>query len=129
MSRSSPDLRQIVFPHAQQIDSLSAGQLDQRYVIPLGDVGDAPQLRGAGDAAGNLRHHGERSVLLDVGVDALVDEARVLLVFVLTVPQRLQQRGEARLARGVFLAARQDSRRPRKPISNCVREWRGSTQA
>ena len=55
-------------------------------LVFLGDVGDAAQLVGAGDAAVDARDDAEGAVLLDVGVDAVVDEARVALVVVLVAP-------------------------------------------
>ena len=58
-------------------------------------------------AAVDARDDRERAVLLDVGVDAIVDEAGVALVVVLVGPQRFQQRRQADLAAGIFLAARQ----------------------
>ena len=59
---------------------------------------------GRRHAAVNARHDGERAVLLDVGVDAVVDESRVALVFVLIGPECFQQRGQADLAGRIFLA-------------------------
>ena len=64
-----------------------------------------------GHAAVDARHDGERAVLLDVGVDAVVDEARVALVVVFAGPQRFQQRREADLAGGIFLAVRPVARK------------------
>ena len=55
----------------------------------------------------DARHHRERAVLLDVRVDAIVDETGVALVVVLVGPQRFQQRRQADLAGGIFRAARQ----------------------
>ena len=57
------------------------------------------------DAAVDARHDAEGAVLLDVGVDAVVDEARVALVVVLRAPDRLQQRRQAALLRRILLAA------------------------
>ena len=79
----APDARQIVLRDADQIDALAAGQLDQRHVVLVGDVGDAAQLVRRADAARHLRDDREGAVLLDVGVHAIVDEARVALVDVL----------------------------------------------
>ena len=74
--RSRPDGRQVVLLHAQQVDALAAGDLDGRDVELVGHVGDGAQLRRRGHAAPHARHHRIGAVLLDVGVDALVDEAR-----------------------------------------------------
>ena len=76
-------------------------------LVLVGDVGDAAQLRRRRHAAVDARDDAERAVLLDVGVDAVVDEPRVALVVVLAAPERLQQRREAGLALRVLVAAGQ----------------------
>ena len=63
-------------------------------LVLVRDVGDAAQLGRRGHAAVDARHDAEGAVLLDVGVDAVVDEARVALVLVLRAPERLEQRRE-----------------------------------
>ena len=102
-----PDARQVVLLDAQQIDALAAGELHHRHVVFDGHLRDAHQLVRRGHAAVDARHDRERAVLLDVGVHAIVDEARVALVVVLVGPQRFQQRRQADLAAGIFAAARQ----------------------
>ena len=62
---------------------------------------------GVVDAARHLRDDRERAVALDVGVHAVVDEARVALVDVLAFPDHREQRRQRRLAAGVLLAAGQ----------------------
>src|SRR6185369_12991593 len=71
-----PYLRQVLLGNTEQIDALAAGDLHHPDVILLRDIGDAPQLGGRGHPAANSRHHRKRAVALDVGVDAIVDEAR-----------------------------------------------------
>src|SRR4051812_48818352 len=77
---------QVLLAHAQQVDALAARDLDHRQLVLVGDVGDPPQLVGRDHAAADARHDAERAVVLDVGVDAVVDEARVAL---LAEPARL----------------------------------------
>ena len=87
--------------HAEQIDALAAGDLHHRHVVFFGDVGDAPQFGGRGHAAAHARDDGERAVLLDVGVDAIVDEARRAVFLVIAAPEHVEhvaQRGLADLA-------------------------------
>ena len=96
-----PDLRQIGFLHAQQIDALAAGNLHHRHVVFFCDVGDSAQFVRRSDAATNARNHGERSVFLNIRVDAVVDEARRAVFLVIAAPQHVQhvaQRGLADFA-------------------------------
>ena len=72
-----PHRRQVFLPDAEQVDALAAGDLDGRNLELVGDVGDGAQLVRRRQAAPHARHHRERAVLLDVGVHALVDEARL----------------------------------------------------
>ena len=51
---------------AEQVEPLAAGDLDQRDLVLLGDVGDPAQLGRRGDAAVHARDDAERAVLLDV---------------------------------------------------------------
>ena len=102
-----PHARQVFLLDAQQVDPLAAGDLDHRHVVLDGHLGDAHELVGRRHAGVNARDHRERPVLLDVGVNAIVDEAGVALVGVLVGPQRFQQRRQADLAGGILLAAGQ----------------------
>ena len=72
-----PDGGKLLLAHAEQVDPLPAGDLHRRDGEFVDDVGDGAQFRGAGHAAPHARHHRIGAVLLDVGVDALVDEARL----------------------------------------------------
>ena len=108
-----PHARQVFLLDAEQVDALAAGELDHRHVVLHRHLGDAHQLVGRRHAAVDARDDRERAVLLDVGVDAIVDEAGVALVVVLAGPQRLQQRRQADLAAGILLAAGQLRGRPR----------------
>ena len=47
----APHVRQVLFGYAENVYALSAGNLDHAGVVLLGDVGDAAQLCGRGDAA------------------------------------------------------------------------------
>ena len=94
-------------PDAKQVDPLAAGELHHRHVVLHGDLRDPHQFVRAGHTAVDSRHDGERAVLLDVGVDAVIDETRVSLVFVFAGPERFQKGSEAYLAGGVFSSFRQ----------------------
>ena len=98
-----PDRGQLVLRDADEVDALTAGELDQRDGVLLGDVGDPAQLGGRGDAAGHFRDHRERAVLLDVAVHPVVDETGVALVLVLALPDHGQQRGQGDLGGRVVL--------------------------
>src|SRR5690606_28055860 len=97
----APDVRQVLFLHAEQVEPLSARDLDGRHGVFLGNVGDRAQLLRRRDAAPDARHDGVRSVALDVAVRTLVDEARVLVVAILAGPRAEHvevQRGPALVA-------------------------------
>ena len=70
-----PDRRQVLFAHAKKIDALAAGHLDGRDLETVCDIGDRAQLGGRRQPAPHARHDGEATVLLNVGVHPLVDEA------------------------------------------------------
>ena len=98
MPRSAHTLRQIRFPDAQQIDALAAGDLHHRHVILVGDVGDAAELVGRRDAAADPRNDRERTVLLNVGVNAIVDEPCRAIFVVITAPDHVEHVAERGLA-------------------------------
>ncbi len=75
-----PDTRQVFLPDAQQVDALAAGDLDHRHLILVRHIGDAPQLGGIGNAAPHAWNDRIGTILLDVGVGALVDEARLRVI-------------------------------------------------
>ena len=66
---------------------LAAGELHHRHVVLLRDLADLDEVVGRGDAAVDPRDDRERAILLDVGVNAVVDEAGVALVDVLACPR------------------------------------------
>ena len=72
--------------------------------MALGHIGDGAQLCRGGDPAPDARHHGVAAVLLDIGVQALVDEARGGAVFGLHRPGAeqviVERRATARTAIG-----------------------------
>ncbi len=92
---------------AKQVDPLAARELHHRHVVLHGDLRNPHQFVRACHPAVDSRHNGERAVLLDVGVDAVIDETRVALVFVFAGPQRFEKGSEADLAGGVFSSFRQ----------------------
>jgi hypothetical protein len=71
----APDVRQVFFLYAEQVDALAARDLDGRHGVLFGDVGDRAQLLRRRHAAPDARHYGISTVALDVAVRALVDEA------------------------------------------------------
>ena len=103
----APHVREVLLGDAQQIDALAAGYFHHLGFVFLGSVGDAAQFVRRGDAAVDAWHHAERAVLLDVGVNPIVDEASVALVLIVGAPYGSQQRCQAQLAAGVFLATGQ----------------------
>ena len=98
MPRSAQTFGQVRLLDAEQIDALAAGDLHHRHVVLVGDVGDAAQLVGRRHAAANARNHRERAVLLDVGVDAIVDEARRAIFVVVAAPEHVEHVAQRRLA-------------------------------
>ena len=86
LAEIGPDGRQVLLPDAQHVDALAAGDLDGRDVELVDDVGDGAQLLRRGHAAPHARHDRIGAVLLDVGVDALVDEARLVVVGIFVRP-------------------------------------------
>ncbi len=53
---------------------------------------------GRGDAAAHARHHRKCSVLLNIGVYAIVDESRRAILFMPAAPQHVQHVAQRRLA-------------------------------
>src|SRR5690606_560996 len=82
----APDRGQILLAHAEQVDARAAGHLDRRNLVTIDDVGDPTQFRSIRLAAPHPRYHREAAVLLDVGVGALVDVARLRVVLRLLRP-------------------------------------------
>ena len=105
-SEFAPHRRQLILRNANQIDSLAAGQFDQRNLVFHGDLGDAHQFIGLTYASRHLRYDRECTIFLDIAMDAVIDEASVAFILILIVPNRCEQGGERRLARGILGAAR-----------------------
>src|SRR5262249_36983810 len=82
----APDVDQVFLLHAEQVDALAAGDLDGGDAVLVHHVGDAAQLGRGRLAAPHARNDGVGAVLLDVGVRALVDEARLRIVLRLLGP-------------------------------------------
>src|SRR5207244_1592421 len=68
-----PDQRQVFLGDAQQIDALAAGDLDHGDVIFFRDFADADEIIRAGDAAVHAGDDAECAVILDIGMDAVID--------------------------------------------------------
>ena len=63
---------------------------------------------GRGDAAAHSRDDGERAVLLNIGVNAIVDEAGRAVLFVIAAPDHVDDVAERRLADLAALAVAVD---------------------
>src|SRR5690606_68859 len=66
----APDLRQILLLHAEQIDSLAAGDLHRRHRVFLRDLRDRLQLARRRHTAPDARHDAVGPVALDIAVRA-----------------------------------------------------------
>ena len=86
LAEIGPHRRQVFLLDAEHVDALAAGDLHRRDGELVDHVGDGAQFLGAGHAAPHARHHRVGAVLLDVGVRALVDEARLVVVGVFARP-------------------------------------------
>ena len=115
---------------AQQVDALAAGHLDGRDLEVVGDVGDGAQFVRRGQAAPHARHHRIGAVLLDVGVHALVDEARLVVVAVFARPgaeQVVVQRRAAGRAAVRRLPVQRPASPPASTSARCRRSARTSS--
>ena len=96
-----PNSWQVRFLDAEEIDALTSGNFHHRHVVFFGDVRDAAQLFRRGDTAPHARNHRKCSIFLNVGVHAVVDEARRSVFVVIAAPQHVHhvaQRGLADFA-------------------------------
>ncbi len=75
-----PDSGQILLLDAEDIEPLAASHLHHTRPELIDHIGNSPQFTRIGDAAPHARHHRVGAVLLDIGVHALVDEARLVVV-------------------------------------------------
>ena len=89
---------------------MAARDFDHAGVVLFRDLGNAFQFGRGGDAAIDTGDHAKGAVVLNIGVDAVVDKPRVALVFVFVRPERFKQRGQTDLAAWVFFATRQFSK-------------------
>src|SRR5690606_29267933 len=81
-----PDGGEVFLFDAEQVDALAACDLDGGYLELVGHVGDGAQFLRIGHTAPHAGHDGIGAVLLDIGVDALVDEAGLAIVLVFPRP-------------------------------------------
>ena len=86
LAEIGPHRRQVFLPDAQHVDALAAGDLHRRDLELVDDVGDGAQFVGVGHAAPHARHHRIGAVLLDIGVDTLVDKTRLIVIGVFVRP-------------------------------------------
>src|SRR5215472_8893686 len=96
----SPDIGQIGLQHTQQVDALAASDFDHAHVVFFRNVGNASQFLGRGDAATDAGDYREGAVILNVGVDAIVDEARRAIFQVSAAPDHVHHVTECGLAGG-----------------------------
>src|SRR5215210_1021789 len=92
------------FLTTEQVDALAPRDLDHADSVLVGRVGDPAQLVGVGDSAAHARHDRERAVVLDVGVDSVVDVPGAALLAVAIVVDLGDQIGERRLAETALAA-------------------------
>src|SRR5262245_43796115 len=64
----------------------------------LSATSDAAQFGGGGDAAAHARDHGERTVLLNIGVDPIADKAGGAILVVIAAPDHVHDVAERGLA-------------------------------
>ena len=95
-----PDGGQVLFPDPEDVEPLAAGYLDHGRIVFFDHVGDGPQFPWIGDAAEEARDDRIGAVLLDVGVQPLVDKAALLVVLIFARPGAQQVVIERRAARG-----------------------------
>ena len=78
-----PDIDQVFFFHAQQVDALATGDFDRGDLVFIHGIGNAAQFIGGGFAAPHARDHAVGAILLNVGMAALIDVTalRVVLGF------------------------------------------------
>src|SRR5215472_13492188 len=115
-----PDRRKLLLLDPQQVDALTAGDLDGRDRVLLGGIGNRAQLARGRQTAPHPRYHGIGAVLLDVGVHPLVDKTRLRVVAVALRPgadEVIVQGGPTFLAAilglpAECLAHRRDCRQP-----------------
>ena len=94
----SPNGRQVILLDPEKINALAAGDLDRRDLELVGDVGDGAQFVRRGHAAPHARYDRVGAVLLDIGVGAFIDEARLLVVGIVARPSADQVVVERRSA-------------------------------
>ena len=82
LAKVLPDGGKILFLHAQHVDALAASHLDSRYGELVDNIGNRPQFAGRCHAAPHARDDGVGAILLDVRVNALVDESRLVIVLI-----------------------------------------------
>src|SRR6266567_2777423 len=93
-----PNFWQVRFLDTEEIDALASGDLHHGHVVFFRDVRDAPKLFRRGHTAPHARYDGKRSVFLNVGVHAIVDEACRAVFVVITAPQHVHHIAQRRLA-------------------------------
>ena len=101
LGQIAPDLRQGFFAYAEHVNALTTGDVYGGNLVFLRNLGKRAQLRGGCFTAPDARHHGIGAVLLDIGVRPLVDEARLIIIRVVTGPGTQ----EVKIQRGAALAA------------------------
>src|SRR5581483_9626294 len=111
----TPYGRKIVLCDAEEVDALAAGYLDHPRAVLLGNLRYPSQLRGRRNAAVYSWDDGKRAVILDVGVNAIVDEPSIALILVVPPPHHPEQRGQRGLDGGIVAAAQGVQHRAHTP--------------
>ena len=94
----APHIWQIGLLDPQQVDALAARHLHHRDVVLVGHIRDPAQFIRRGDAAAHPWDHRKRSVLLDIGMHAVVDESCRPVFLVVAAPQHIEHVTQRRLA-------------------------------
>ena len=77
---------EVFFLHAQHVDALPACIFHRRNIELVHNVCNRSQLTCCGHAAPSARYDRISPVFLNIGVDALIDEARLIIVDILAWP-------------------------------------------
>ena len=95
----SPDVGELLFRNAQHVDTLPAGNLHSRNSVFINNICNRAKFSCSCDAAPHPWDNRESSILLNIGVRALVDETRLRIVPIFRRPSAQKIKIERRPAR------------------------------
>src|SRR5262249_45832388 len=75
-----------------------AGDLQHADMVFVGDVSNTAKFVGRGYAATNAGYNREGTILLNIGVDAVVDEARRAVLIMIAAPKHVEDVAQSGLA-------------------------------